>query len=262
MKRWPAPVVDHIEELAAAHAYTYAAWGHRKIWAMMRAEGSRASPSSVARALRRRSLQLKSTYRHDRKMMAQVRKETFLAPPSARNRVWQCDFTEIETDAGGTWRICVVIDYATKVVLAAEVSATSTQLDAIHAVRSAIATAETLSGRKLVYDCVDRQTGEVTPISLVTDNGSAFRSDRFASFITGTGDLRHVRTRHHAPETNGVVERFNSTIKYEHLYRRPIPDAATLIDEVAWFVDFYNTRRPHQAIGQRAPLEVYAERGL
>jgi putative transposase len=260
--RRPCPVVDAIEELAAAHAYTYGAWGHRKIWAMMRAEGSRASPSSVARALKRRSLQLKSNFRHDRKMMAQVRKETFLDPPVARNRVWQCDFTEIETDSGGTWRICIVIDYATKVVLAAEVSATSTQYDAIRAVKLAMHTAELLSGHRLVEDCVDRDTGEILPLALVTDNGSAFKSSRFASFVAATPELKHVRTRHHAPETNGVVERFNSTLKYDHLYRIPLADVATLVDEVNWFIDFYNTKRPHQVHGQRPPLEVYAERRL
>ena len=40
----------------------------------------------------------------------------------------------------------------------------------------------------------------------------------------GLAELRHVRTRHHAPETNGVVERFNGSPKYEHLYRLEIPD--------------------------------------
>ena len=31
-------------------------------------------------------------------------------------------------------------------------------------------------------------------------------------------------TRHYAPETNGVVERFNQSTKYEHLYRHNIGD--------------------------------------
>jgi hypothetical protein len=38
----------------------------------------------------------------------------------------------------------------------------------------------------------------------------------------------HVRTRHHAPETNGVVERFNQTLKAEHLHRHEIADALEL----------------------------------
>ena len=249
-------MVDEIEELAAAHAYTYAAWGHRKIWAMMRSQGSRASASSVSRALRRRDLQLHPNFRHERKMMAQVRKEAFYNVSEARNRVWRCDFTEFETDAGGTWRICIVIDYSTKVVLSAHVSATSTQYDAMHAIERA----EELSGRRLAEDCVDPGTGEI-PLSLVTDNGSAFKSTLFRNFVAGIDEIAHVRTRHHAPETNGVVERFNSTLKYEHLYRRPVSDASELMYEVAWFIDFYNTRRPHQTLGQRTPIEVYRERG-
>ena len=100
------------------------------------------------------------------------------------------------------------------------------------------------------------------PPRSVTDNGAAFKATRFKTFIDSLAELRHVRTRHHAPETNGVVERFNSTLKYEHLYRLPIPDAATLMDEVAWFIEFYNTKRPHQTLGQRPPIEAYRETGL
>ncbi|KAF0207002.1 MAG: integrase catalytic [Actinobacteria bacterium] len=229
---------------------------------MMRAEGARASASSVARALKRRGLLQAPNFRHERKMYAQVRKETFLNPPKTRNRVWQADFTEYETDAGGTWRICIVIDYATKVVLAARIAGTSTALDAIQTVMDAISEAERLSDHELAHDCVDVETGEIVPLSLVTDNGAAFKATRFKTFIDSLAELRHVRTRHHAPETNGVVERFNSTLKYEHLYRLPIPDAATLMDEVAWFIEFYNTKRPHQTLGQRPPIEAYRETGL
>lgn len=255
-------MVDEIEELAAAHAYTYGAWGHRKIWAMMRAEGTRGSASSVARALKRRNLLQRPNFRHERRMHAQVRKETFLNPPTRRNRVWQADFTEYETDAGGTWRICIVIDYVSKVVLAARVAGTATALDAIQAVTEAITESERLAGHGLVHECVDVETGEIIPLSLVTDNGAAFKATRFRTFIDSLAEVRHVRTRHHAPETNGVVERFNSTLKYEHLYRRPIPDAATLMDEVREFITFYNTRRPHQALGQRPPIEAYREATL
>jgi transposase InsO family protein len=56
------------------------------------------------------------------------------------------------------------------------------------------------------------KTGEVMPLSLVTDNGAAFKATRFKTFIESLDEIRHVRTRHHAPETNGVVERFNSPL--------------------------------------------------
>src|SRR5665647_1629384 len=34
------------------------------------------------------------------------------------------------------------------------------------------------------------------------------------------------------PETNGVVERFSQTLKYEHLYQREIDQAAAFAEEV------------------------------
>jgi putative transposase len=43
------------------------------------------------------------------------------------------------------------------------------------------------------------------------------KSAGFVHFIARHPELRHVRTRHHVPETNGVVERFNESLNYEHL---------------------------------------------
>jgi hypothetical protein len=40
------------------------------------------------------------------------------------------DFSEFETGAGGIWRICAVIDYATKYCLAATITPTATGQDA------------------------------------------------------------------------------------------------------------------------------------
>lgn len=58
VRRWPAPVVDDIEEPAAKKAAEFSAWGHRKIWAMLRSDGLAVSQSSVKRALARRGLLL------------------------------------------------------------------------------------------------------------------------------------------------------------------------------------------------------------
>lgn len=57
---WPSPKVDQIEAVAAKYAAERPAWGHRKIAAMMRADGYQVSTSTVERALRRRGLLLPS----------------------------------------------------------------------------------------------------------------------------------------------------------------------------------------------------------
>ena len=174
-----------------------------------------------------------------------------------RNRVWQMDFTEFETTFGGTWRICCVIDYATKVALAATVSGTCKARDAVVALRAAVERAEVLLGHELLGDCVDLMSGEVTSLRVVTDNGAAFKSDAFWRYVTGHPCLEHVRTRHYAPQTNGVVERFNQSLKYEHLYQREIDQAATLAEEVAEFLVLYNEIRPHESLGLRPPLAMH-----
>lgn len=226
---------------------------------MMNASGLPGSASSVRRALGRRKLLLPPGYQGERRKLALIRKETFLTPPTRRNRVWQIDFTEFETAAGGTWRICPVIDYVTKLCLAAPVSGTSTARDAIVAVSLAIETAETLLAGPLAADCIHRETGEPQRLTLVTDNGPAFKSSDFVHFVASHDHLAHVRTRYRAPETNGVVERFIQTMKYEHLYRLEIADAAALMDEVAYYVPFYNRTRPHERLSYMRPMEKHLE---
>lgn len=256
-KRWPTPVLDAIEELAAELAGRYSAWGHRKIWAMLRADGVAVSVSSVARAMKRRDLLLPIRYQRERRAYAAARKAAFATPPNRRNRVWQMDFTEFETIAGGTWRICCVVDYATKVVLAAQLAATAKGRDAVAALKAAIRRAEELLCHELADDCVDLETGEIERLRVVTDNGAAFKSDVFWRFVSGQPYLEHIRTRHYAPETNGVVERFNQSLKYEHLYQREVEHAATLAEEVEAFLVLFNEVRPHESLGQRRPLVIH-----
>jgi putative transposase len=256
-KRWPTPVLDAIEEPAAEIAGRYTAWGHRKIWAMLRADGVVVSCSSVARAMKRRELLLPVRYLKERRAYAEARKAAFAEVPRRRNRVWQMDFTEFETTWGGTWRICCVVDYATKVVLAAHISATAKARDAVNALKAAIARAEELLGHDLLGDCVDLESCEVTRLRVVTDNGAAFKSDAFWRFVAGQPYLEHIRTRHYAPGTNGVVERFHRSMKYEHLYQREIANAAELAEEVKAFLVTFNEVRPHETLGQRPPLEMH-----
>lgn len=96
-------------------------------------------------------------------------------------------------------------------------------------------------------------TGEVEPLTVVTDNGSAMRSAAVAAWFARRPWMRHVRTRHRAPETNGVVERWFQSLKYERLYRWDITDGTDLADHV----DEYNQVRPHENIDWQRPLHRY-----
>ena len=254
---WPSPVVDALEPLAASYAATFAAWGHRKLWALLQADGYNVSMSSVARALGRRGLLLPHRYQAERRQLARARRAVFLEPPTRRCRVWQMDFSEFETTSGGIWRLCGAVDYVAKVSLACPVTTTQTAADAIAALEAARAQAETWLGRPLLSECLDSQTGELVPIAIVTDNGPAYKSAAFARYIAARPEFTHVRTRHRSPGTNGVIERFFQALKYEHLYREEIADGLMVARAVARYLTLYNTVRPHEAIGFRAPLTAW-----
>jgi putative transposase len=213
-----------------------------------------------------RGLLLPTGFRADRRSWARLRKRVFRDPPRQRNRVWQMDFSEFETARGGIWRICAVIDYPTKYCLAA--TPTSRGQDALGCLRRAVVEAERVldlddlradRGVMDVVDADDYVIGEApAPIAVVTDNGPCFRGVTFADAFAGDDPLfRHVRTRVRGPQTNGVVERFFGTLKYEHLDRATIGDGNALAVDVNLFRHTYNTLRPHQALDERTPRAAY-----
>lgn len=255
---WPAPVVDVIEPSVAKLAGEWPAWGHRKIAAMHRIEHPHlpVSDSSVERAMRRRGLLQPVGYQAERRQLAQARRAAFVEPPTHRNQVWQLDFSEFETVAGGTWRIAGCADYFAKHEFGWRISPTQNRHDAIAAITMAIAEVEILLGHSLLDDVTDDH-GQVHPVTVVTDNGPAFKSVAFARFIASRPELEHVRTRRKSPHTNGVRERAFGSLKYEHLYRHDIADVDVLAREAEHYRQIFNTIRPHEALDMRRPAEVY-----
>ncbi|WP_432485687.1 hypothetical protein [Kineococcus esterisolvens] len=75
-----------------------------------------------------------------------LRRQVFRDPPTVRDRVWQLDFSGIETAAGGIWRLCAVIDFVTEYCLALTVTPTSRGADAVACVERAVAHAQRLLG--------------------------------------------------------------------------------------------------------------------
>jgi putative transposase len=254
---WPRPVSDRVVAVVHAYALRYPAWGHRKIWALTVADGHRVSQRTVHRILDERGLLNGRRYQAERRELARARKQAFHEPPTRRNRVWQTDFSELETRAGGIWQMGGVIDYVTKFCLTCPVTATKTWREAVGALEAARERAGEVLGTPLISDLVDRQTGELHPIRVVTDNGPCYKSSAFARYIRSRPEFEHVRTRHRSPETNGVIERFYQSIKYEYLYLHEIDDGPALAEHVAGYQRIYNHERPHETIAWARPSDRY-----
>ena len=90
---------------------------------------------------------------------------------------------------------------------------------------------------------------------VLTDNGAGYRSNAYRDQIDDLG-ARHKRTRPWRPQTNGKAERVIQTLLREWAYGRPYLTNQERADALPAFVDFYNRRRPHTALGGRSPLDA------
>lgn len=90
---------------------------------------------------------------------------------------------------------------------------------------------------------------------VLTDNGAGYKSHAYRDVLAGL-DARHKRTRPRRPQTNGKAERVIQTLLNEWAYVRPYATNRERAMALPVFVDFYNRRRPHTALGGRSPLDA------
>ena len=101
----------------------------------------------------------------------------------------------------------------------------------------------------------------VTVKRLLTDNGSAYRSKAFKATCKALG-IKHTYNRPYRHQTNGKVERFIKICLREWAYGRVWNNSA---ERTAWlpsFLAYYNTRRPHSALGHQPPASRLSGKNL
>jgi transposase InsO family protein len=93
----------------------------------------------------------------------------------------------------------------------------------------------------------------VTVERVLSDNGSAYRSHRWADTCAELG-ITPRKTRRYRPQTNGKIERFHRTLAdgwaFKRFYNSETARRAAL---PAWLHE-YNHHRPHTAIGKATPI--------
>jgi transposase InsO family protein len=88
---------------------------------------------------------------------------------------------------------------------------------------------------------------------VMTDNGSAYRSGRFAKALRLLA-IRHIFTRPYTPKTNGKAERFIQTLLREWAYGLAHPSSAARNADLPRWLDWFNQARPHSALNGLTPL--------
>jgi transposase InsO family protein len=236
----PTEVTHRLVQLRRQHP----TWGPRKLLAWLeKHEGERAWPaaSTVGGILKREGLVLPSRrQRRDRPpSSAKIRTEATEA-----NRVWTGDYKgQFRTGDGRLCYPLTLVDSFSRFVLV------------IHGFASV---AGDLAWP--AFERAFRQYG--LPEVLRTDNGSPFASSRALAGLSHLSvrwlklGIGVERTEPAHPEQNGQHEQMHRILKAETT-RPPAADSFSQQESFDRFRREYNEDRPHEALGQRPPSELY-----
>jgi putative transposase len=154
------------------------------------------------------------------------------------NQVWSTDITYIRLRRGWVY-LAAVLDWHSRRVLAWRLSLTLEEEFCLEALDEALER----YGRPEIFN---------------SDQGSQFTGVAFTERLLAAG-IQISRDGRGRALDNVFVERLWRSLKVEEVYLRDyagVCEAARAIG--AWF-EFYNHRRPHQALDYRTPDAVYAE---
>ena len=89
--------------------------------------------------------------------------------------------------------------------------------------------------------------------SLLTDNGSSYRSRQFRHACQQK-QIRHQRTRPYTPRTNGKAERFIQTALREWARAKHWASSEERDASLKPWTDYYNLQRPHGSLNYKPPI--------
>jgi len=104
------------------------------------------------------------------------------------------------------------------------------------------------------------QTKELYPEAknprIISDNGSQFTSKDFEELLVLL-EFDHTLTSANHPQSNGKLERFNRTLKSEHVRRSAYLNYNDACQRMAEWILYYNNERLHSAIWYLTPNDVF-----
>jgi putative transposase len=95
-----------------------------------------------------------------------------------------------------------------------------------------------------------------TPEIFNTDQGAQFTSDAFTSVLRDASVRVSMDGVGRAID-NVFIERLWRTLKYDHVYLNPADSGNACRDGITGFLTYYNEDRPHSALNDATPDEVY-----
>lgn len=237
------PVPPSAEEVALKHRideiYTcYPFYGSRRITTQLRREGRVVNRKAVQRHMREMGIagicpgpNLSQRNLEHRIYPYLLRHLTAAYP----NHVWGIDITYVRLQQGWLYLVAV-LDWFSRYVV-------SWQLD------------DTLE-IDFVLAAVDGALAQHKPLIWNSDQGSHFTSPLYTDRLLAAEVQISMDGKGRALD-NIFTERLWRTVKYEEVYLHDYCTPKQARTRLAAYFDFYNYRRPHQALDYLTPAEVF-----
>ena len=197
----------------------------------------RTSPSSVHRTLSQKGL----ISRKKQKPAKNPSKPRFFERATA-NQLWQSDIMTFRLAGRNAYLIGFIDDY-------------SRYVTGLGFYRSQTA--------EHVLETYRKAIGEYgVPKEMLTDNGRQYTNWRGTTRFERElqkDRVKHIKSRPHHPMTLGKIERFWKTILGEFLQRAQFGSYEEAVERTAFWIKYYNYKRPHQGIGGLCPADRFFE---
>lgn len=230
-------LMRRIDELFTAWPFL----GSRRLTVMLKAEGFSINRKRVQRLMRQMGIAAlgpkprttKPAPGH--KIFPYLLRNMIIDKP---NQVWAADITYLPIGRGFLYLVAIM-DWASRAVLAWRLSNTMDVSFCVSALEEALAR----FGKPDIFN---------------TDQGSQFTSAAFTGTLAAAGIAISMDGRGRWMD-NVFIERLWRSLKYEDLYLKGYTDGREAKAGIAQWIAFYNTARPHSALGHRFPMAVWRD---
>ena len=227
-------------------------YGYRRIWALLRREGVRASEKVVRRIMREEGLRV--VYEPKAARWSSYAGEASWAPPNMVGRdfgaglpnfLWLTDITELPLRAGKLY-LSAIMDCFDGRIVSWAASARPDAALANSTLDEAVATLA-LGERPVVH----------------SDRGGHYRWPGWIARCEAAGLTRSMSAKGCSPD-NSAMEGFFGRLKNEFFYRRDWTAAtpASFTEDLGDYIEWYNSKRIKQSLGWLSPDEFRRGLGL
>jgi putative transposase len=235
---------DAVLQQIRAVTNSRATYGYRRVWAMV----NRSFRTRYNRKRIRRLMQLHGLMLAPRIHRRYGRPHLGVVQQPASNQRWCSDIFLIPCWTGEVVSVAFAIDCHDREIAAF------------------VASPRPLTGadiRTLMDKTLWARFGEVAltaphAVQWLSDNGPQYTATASVLYAHELG-LVPITTPAYSPQSNGLAEAFIGTFKRDYLAAAELRDAETLLAQLGGWIDDYNTRAPHSALGMRSPADYRAQ---